>query len=93
MPLDQTLKLIAIIDDDEAMQDSLHDLLEAAGLAARSFGSAEEFLKSDLHCTAGCLIVDVRMPRMSGLELPATLKEERCNLPIIKNERLTFRLR
>jgi FixJ family two-component response regulator len=83
MPLDQTSKLIAIIDDDEAMQDSLRDLLEAAGLAARCFGSAEEFLKSDLHCTAACLIVDIRMPKMSGLELQAKLKEEECNLPII----------
>ena len=83
MPPDQTSKLIAIIDDDEAMQDSLRDLLEAAGLAARSFGSAEEFLKSDLHCTAACLIVDIRMPKMSGLELQAKLKEEECNLPII----------
>jgi FixJ family two-component response regulator len=83
MPPDQTSKLIAIIDDDEAIQDSLRDLLEAAGLAARSFGSAEEFLKSDLHCTAACLIVDIRMPKMSGLELQAKLKEEECNLPII----------
>jgi FixJ family two-component response regulator len=83
MPLDQTSKLTAIIDDDEAMQDSLRDLLEAAGLAARSFGSAEEFLKSDLHCRAACLIVDVRMPKMSGLELQARLKEEECNVPII----------
>jgi FixJ family two-component response regulator len=83
MPLDRTSKLIAIIDDDEAMQDSLRDLLEAAGLAARCFGSAEEFLKSDLHCTAACLIVDIRMPKMSGLELQAKLKEEECNLPII----------
>ena len=83
MPLDQTSKLIAIIDDDEAMQDSLGDLLEAAGLAARSFGSAEEFLKSDLHCTAACLIVDIRMPKMSGLELQAKLKEEELNVPII----------
>ena len=83
MPLDQTSKLIAIIDDDEAMQDSLRDLLEAAGLAARSFGSAEEFLKSDLHCTAACLIVDIRMPKMSGLELQAKLKEEELNVPII----------
>ena len=83
MPLDQTSKLIAIIDDDEAMQDSLRDLLEAAGLAARCFGSAEEFLKSDLHCTAACLIVDIRMPKMSGLELQAKLKEEEYNLPII----------
>jgi FixJ family two-component response regulator len=83
MPVDQKSKLIAIIDDDEAMQDSLRDLMEAAGLVARSFGSAEEFLQSDLHCKAGCLIVDVRMPKMSGLQLQARLKEEECNIPII----------
>ena len=83
MPTDRTSKLIAIIDDDESMQDSLRDLLEAAGLAARCFGSAEEFLKSDLHCKAACLIVDVRMPKMSGLELQTKLKEEECNIPII----------
>jgi FixJ family two-component response regulator len=83
MALDQTSRLIAIIDDDEAMQDSLHDLLEAAGLAARCFGSAEEFLKSDMHGKAACLIVDIRMPKMSGMELQAKLKEEECNVPII----------
>jgi FixJ family two-component response regulator len=83
MAVDQKSKLIAIIDDDEAMQDSLRDLMEAAGLSARCFGSAEEFLKSDLHGKAACLIVDVRMPKMSGLELQARLKEEGCNVPII----------
>jgi FixJ family two-component response regulator len=83
MPLEQTSKLIAIVDDDEAVQDSLRDLLEAAGLAARCFGSAEEFLNSDLHCKAACLIVDIRMPKMSGLGLQARLKEEECNIPII----------
>jgi FixJ family two-component response regulator len=83
MPLDHTSKLIAIIDDDEAMQDSLCDLLEAAGLAARCFGSAEEYLKSDLHGEAVCLIVDIRMPKMSGLELQVRLKEEEYNVPII----------
>ena len=83
MPLDQTSKLIAIIDDDEAMQDSLRDLLEAAGLAARCFGSAEEFLKSDLRRRAACMIIDVLMPKMSGLELQARLKREECNVPII----------
>src|SRR5579863_174480 len=83
MPVDQKSKLIAIIDDDEAMQDSLRDLMEAAGLAARSFGCAEDFLKSDLHREAACLIVDVRMPKMSGLELQARLKDEQCNVPII----------
>jgi FixJ family two-component response regulator len=83
MALDQTSKLIAIIDDDEAMQDSLRDFMEAAGLVASSFGCAEDFLKSDLHRKAACLIVDVRMPKMSGLELQARLKEEGCNVPII----------
>jgi FixJ family two-component response regulator len=83
MPVEQAPKLIAIVDDDEAMQDSLRDLLEAAGLAARCFGSAEEFLNSDLHRKAACLIVDIRMPKMSGLELQARLKEEEYNVPII----------
>ncbi len=81
--MDRTSQLIAIIDDDEAMQDSLRDLLEAAGLVARCFGSAEEFLESDLHRKAACLILDIRMPRMSGLQLQARLKEEGCNVPII----------
>jgi FixJ family two-component response regulator len=83
MPVEQTPKLIAIIDDDEAMQDSLRDLMEAAGLAARCFESAEEFLESDLHNRAACLIVDIRMPKMSGLQLQARLKEEGRNIPII----------
>jgi FixJ family two-component response regulator len=83
MPLDNPSKLIAIIDDDEAMQDSLRDLMEAAGLVARCFGSAEEFLKSDLRRRAACLIVDIRMPKMSGLELQAKLREEDSNIPII----------
>ena len=83
MPGNQKSNLIAIIDDDESMQDSLRDLMEAAGLVARCFGSAEEFLESELHRKAACLIVDVRMPKMSGLQLQARLKEEECNIPII----------
>jgi FixJ family two-component response regulator len=83
MPGNQKSKLIAIIDDDESMQDSLQDLIEAAGREARCFGSAEEFLESGLHRQAACLIVDIRMPKMSGLDLQARLKEEECNVPII----------
>jgi FixJ family two-component response regulator len=83
MPVDHTPKLIAIIDDDEAMQDSLRDLMEAAGLVAHCFPSAEEYLSSDLRAQAACLIVDIRMPKMSGLQLQARLKEEGCNTPII----------
>ena len=79
----ETSKLIAIIDDDDAMQDSLRDLMEAAGLVARCFGSAEEFLESGLHRRAACLITDILMPKMSGLELQARLKDEECDIPII----------
>jgi len=79
----QTSKLIAIIDDNESMQDSLSDLVESRGFEAQSFGSAKAFLDSDLHGRAACLIVDIRMPKMSGLELQAILKQEGCNIPII----------
>ena len=79
----QGSKLIAIIDDDDAMRDSLHDLMEAAGLVARCFGSAGEFLESGLHCQAACLITDILMPKMSGLELQTMLKDEECDIPII----------
>jgi len=83
MPRCQTSKIIAIIDDDESMRDSLRDLVESARLEARCFGSAEEFLRSDVHRRAACLIADIGMPKMSGLELQARLKEEGCDLPII----------
>src|SRR5713101_4452982 len=79
----QTSKLIAVIDDDESICDSLRDLMESAGLVARCFGSAEEFLEYDLHCEFGCLITDILMPKMSGPELQARLKEEECDIPII----------
>jgi FixJ family two-component response regulator len=59
------------------------DLMEAAGLVARCFGSAEAFLASGLHRQAACLITDILMPRMSGLELQARLKDEECDIPII----------
>jgi FixJ family two-component response regulator len=79
----QESRLIAIIDDDESMQDSLRDLIESTGLMARCFGSAEEFLEYDLHCEAACLITDILMPQMSGLELQTRLKDEECDIPII----------
>ena len=76
-------KVIAIIDDNESMQDSLGDLVESRGFEAQCFGSAKAFLESDLSRNAACLIVDIRMPKMSGLELQATLKQEGCKVPII----------
>ena len=80
---DQTSKLIAIIDDDESMCEPLRDFFESAGLVALCFGSAKEFLESGLHRQAACLITDILMPKMSGLELQTRLKNEECDLPII----------
>jgi FixJ family two-component response regulator len=79
----ETSKIVAIIDDDDAIQDSLRDLMEAAGIVARCFGSAEEFLDSGLHRQAACLVADILMPKMSGLQLQARLKDEECDIPII----------
>jgi len=79
----QTSRVIAVVDDNELMQDSLCDLIESGGFEAQCFGSARAFLESDLHLRAACLIVDIRMPKMSGLELQARLKEEGRNIPII----------
>ena len=79
----QDKKLIAIVDDDESVQRALQDLIEADGLSAKCFGSAEAFLESGLQCTVACLITDIRMPGMSGLELQARLKADRFDTPII----------
>jgi FixJ family two-component response regulator len=78
-----TTKLVVIVDDDDSMRNALGGLLKAVGFPAREFASAEEFLRSgQLHQTA-CLIADIRMPGMSGLELQAQLNAERCKIPII----------
>lgn len=76
-------RLIAIVDDDDSMRTAVQDLLEAVGLAAQSFASAEEFLNSGRQRGIACLIADIRMPGMSGLELQAHLNAERCKMPII----------
>jgi FixJ family two-component response regulator len=76
-------KLVAIVDDDDSLRTAVQDLLEAVGLAAQGFASAEEFLKSGKQRGTACLIADIRMPGMSGLELQAHLNAERCKMPII----------
>ncbi len=76
-------KLVAIVDDDELMRGALQGLLKSVGLPAQAFASAEEFLTSGLHRETACLIADIRMPGMSGLELQAKLHSERCSIPTI----------
>ena len=79
----QNSKLIAIVDDDKSVRSALQDLVESEGLSTLCFGSAEQFLDSGAQRNAACLIADIRMPGMSGLELQATLKADRCRIPII----------
>src|SRR3979411_437940 len=79
----ENTKMVAIVDDDSLMRSALEGLLKAVGLPAQSFASAEEFLKSGQQRQAGCLIADIRMPGMSGLELQAQLNAERLWLPVI----------
>jgi FixJ family two-component response regulator len=79
----QSSRLIAIVDDDKSVQTALQDLIESVGLSTVCFGSAEEFLHSGSQDEAGCLIADIRMPGMSGIELQAKLKSDRCRIPII----------
>jgi FixJ family two-component response regulator len=78
-----TLKIVAIVDDDELMRSALEGLLKAAGMPARAFASAEEFLESGQSQQTACLIADIRMPGMSGLELQAKLNAEHCCIPTI----------
>jgi len=83
MSIGQNSRLIAIVDDDESLKSALQDLVEANGLSALCFASAEQFLNSEARHKAACLIADIRMPGMSGLELQAKLKAEGCRIPII----------
>lgn len=75
--------MVAIVDDDESIRNALHGLMKAVGLPARTFASAEEFLDSNEQRRTGCLIADIRMPGMSGLELQATLNATDRRIPII----------
>ena len=79
----QSSRLIAIVDDDQSVQSALQDLIESEGLSTLCFGSAEEFLDSGVQDEAGCLIADIRMPSISGIELQSRLKADRCRIPII----------
>ena len=75
--------VVHVIDDDAAMRDSLGFLLDSAGVRARTYESAIAFLERLEGLEAGCILTDVRMPEMSGLDLIARLKELGVGLPVI----------
>ena len=76
-------RIVAVIDDDESCRTALKEMLRSAGLSALAFASAEDFLKSGQQRQTGCLISDIRMQGMSGLELQAKLNADRCRIPTI----------
>ncbi|MDX6532126.1 MAG: hypothetical protein QOH41_4416 [Blastocatellia bacterium] len=76
-------KVVAIVDDDDAVRVALEGLLRSAGLTARAFESAEAFINSGQQRQTACLIADIRMPGISGLELQAKLNAEQCRIPIV----------
>ena len=76
-------RVVAIVDDDESVREALEALVMTAGLDVLAFASAEGFLDSGQQANIGCLISDIRMPGMSGLELQARLNEDDYKIPII----------
>lgn len=75
--------MVVVIDDDESYRVAVQRLLKSAGLSVHSFGSAEAFLNSGQQRETGCLIADIRMPGMSGLELQSKLNSDHCPIPTI----------
>ncbi len=75
--------MIAIVDDDRSVQEAVRDLLESDGRSVRCFDGAADFLASGIQDDIGCLVLDVRMPGMSGTELQRHLLDSGCKVPVI----------
>src|SRR5580658_622989 len=83
MANEKRAKMVAVVEDDESYRAALQRLLKSAGFQVRSFASAEDFLNSGQQHETACLIADIRMPGMSGLDLQAKLNADHCPIPII----------
>ena len=83
MTSEERSPLVVIVDDDELMRGALQGLMKEAGFQALTFASAEEFLNSGEQERTACLIADIRMPGMSGLDLQSKLNRDRIRIPII----------
>ena len=80
---DDEKPVVLIVDDDLAVREALEDLLRSVDLRVETFGSAQEFLSANLPAAPCCLVLDVRMPGLSGLDLQAELVKEHVNIPIV----------
>jgi FixJ family two-component response regulator len=77
------LPLISVVDDDDSVRESLQGFIRSLGFSSDVFASAEEFLNSDHLRKTDCLILDVRMPGMNGLELQRQLADSQSDIPVI----------
>lgn len=75
--------MVFVIDDDESIREALHSLIRSVGLSVATFASAQEFLQSQRPDVPACLILDVRMPGLSGLDLQRDLADANIHIPII----------
>lgn len=81
--MNERAPIVYVVDDDEAVRDSLRMLLKSVGHEVRTFASAKEFLAGHDTSRPGCIVLDIRMPEMSGLELQEALRRQRFRLPVI----------
>lgn len=79
----QPRPVVYLVDDDDAVRDSLRMLMRSAGFDARTFANADEFLTGFDGCQRGCLVLDVRMPGMSGLDVQTLLRQRGNDLPVV----------
>jgi FixJ family two-component response regulator len=83
MAREKKKKMVAVVEDDDSYRVAVQRLLKSAGFSVQSFASAEDFLRSGQQHETGCLITDIRMPGMSGLDLQAKLNADHCLIPTI----------
>ena len=82
-PTAEAASLVCVIDDDSAVRDALSSLLRSVGLQVKIFGSVPEFFQSELPDVTSCLVLDIRMPGMSGLDFQDHLSKANIRIPII----------
>jgi FixJ family two-component response regulator len=83
MPAQRAIPLVYIVDDEESVRKGLSRLMRSAGMPCRDFASAEQFLAELGPQQEGCVLLDITMPQMTGLQLQNELKKRKINLPII----------
>jgi FixJ family two-component response regulator len=83
MSIPRRQKIVAVVDDDSSMLGATRELLEACGFVIKAFASAEEFLDRGAPMEVDCLLLDIHLGGMSGIELRRRLKQSRATLPVI----------